>query len=228
MTIIDVGCVPVFSQPHLLVGGVVEVAAVGQRERGELALAVMHGGVVDVPPVAGDEKTAVAVQRQLRQSSRSSPQGEVVGTEAREAHVRFATEHGVEVTRVAAREDGRQRAAGDEQAAREDRADHLAPPQRVAREADHRVDADDVRPVGLETRAQLGERAERAVEDTGLDSSPAKLRRRATRPERREQQLGAASACGSTGTPARLWASASFVPTTWSGSQVVLPGRATR
>ena len=102
-------------------------------------------------------------------------QGEVVPAEGGEAHVGLAAEHGVEVLRVAAREYGGQWPAGDEQGLRQARPDHLRDAQRGGGQADHGIDADDVRAVGGQIGAELLEGAEGAVEHARVDGEPAQL-----------------------------------------------------
>ena len=177
-------------QPRLLVGGVVEVAAVGQRERLQLTLAVVHGRVVDHEAVIRHEQAVIDVEGQRAERLARGALPEEVPAEAGEAHVGLAAEDRVEASRVAPGEHGGQGAAGDEQAAREALPDHLGDAQRVARQADHRRDAHDVGLVAEQVGAELLERAERAVEDPRLDRELAQLGGESGDAERREQHLG--------------------------------------
>ena len=193
------------AQPLALVGGVVEVAPVGQGEGGELALAVVHDRVVDVQAVGLHEQPGVRVERQLAEVVRRGPLAEVVEAEAREAHVGLAAKDRVDVADVAPREHRGQGAAGDDQAAGEVGLDHLGDAQGVARQADHGGEADDVRPVGAQVVAQALERAEGAVEDPRLDPEPRAVERPGRRPPAAERASRWAPWCGSRERPGRPW-----------------------
>ena len=152
----------------------------------------MHDGVMDGQGRMVDAQPRVGRKRQkVCQCHSSGCAREVVPAEVREAQVGLTAKHGVEVARVTAREHRGQRTAGDEQTAGKPRFHHLGDAQRVTREADHRVDAHDVRLIGAQLSLQPLVRAESAIENPGLQPEPAKLRRESGHAERREEHLGA-------------------------------------
>ena len=87
--------------------------------------------------------------------------------------------------------------------------------ERVAGQADHRGDADDVGPVGAAGRLRSrSKRAERAVEDPRLDAEPAQLAGERGDAERREEHLGRPTSCGSRERPRLPWTRLSLCATT--------------
>ena len=177
-------------EPRVLIGGMIEVAAVGRRKRRKLGRTVMGGRIIDLQAVVGDEQAVVDTEGQLSHRQGGSALCEVVEAKAREAQVGFSAKHDVEVGCVALRKHGGHGTAGDQQAVRQACFDHLGDGERVVGQADHRGDPDNVGPVRAQVVAQLLEGAECTVEHPGLDPEPAQLAGQRGHPERREEQLG--------------------------------------